>query len=97
MYNYISIIVILFYYMTRCAYSMLCMVGWGYGESFKSLSQNTIGRNAYQYTVNKQTYIHYTYIQRHINKSATCIYKRKREGHTNQNEMFFFFKFQRIS
>ena len=73
-------------------------------KSFKSLLQNTIDRNASQYTVNKQSYIHslykntktyqqfnvlhYTY--NYISTNQLHVYtKRKREGHTNQNKVVF--------
>ena len=67
--------------------------------SFKSLLHNSICRNASQYTVNKQTYIHSLYINtktyqqinvlhykyNYITTNQLNVYiKRKREGHTNQ-------------
>ena len=48
--------------------------------------------------INKDIYSHYTYIQRHINKSTSFIIhtityqQRKREGYTNQNKWFSNFK-----
>jgi len=65
--------------------------------SFKSLLQNTIGRNASQYKVNKQTYLHSLYINTKTYKQIKlhAYTKRKREGHTNQNKGLI--SFQRIS
>jgi len=71
---------------------------------YKSFLQNTISRNASEYTVNKQTYIHSLYINtktyqqinvlhykyNHISTKQLHVYtKRKCEGHITQNKVFF--------
>ena len=72
--------------------------------SFKSLLHNTICRNASQYTVNKQTYIHSVYINtktyqqinvlhykyNYISTKQLHVYtKGKCEGHITQNKGLF--------
>jgi len=46
-------------------------------KSFKSLLQNTIGRNTSQYTGNKQTYIHSFYINTKTYKQINYMYVQK--------------------
>ena len=72
--------------------------------SFKCLLHNTICRNASQYTVNKQTYIHSVYINTKTYQQINVLYykynyistnrlhvytKGNHEGHSNQNKVFF--------
>ena len=46
-------------------------------KSFKSLLQNTIGRNTSQYTGNKQTYIHSLYINTKTYQQINYMYVQK--------------------
>jgi len=53
-------------------------------KSFKSLLQNTIGKNASQYTVNKHTYIYSVYINTKTYQQINVLHYKYNDISTNQ-------------